>query len=360
MLRRIKPHAFVWWLALAVLSAHAAHAQETESPAEVPIAGAGEARAEFDETILAHLELSRATAATFALMIDGRVVYARGYGWLDLDKTRPTPPDTPMRVASISKPITSAAIHKLIAAGKLGEDTKVWPLLKIDPPEGATLDPRWHDVTVAHLLEHKGGWDIKQLGFDPMFSARRARQELKLDKPPTPEDMVRWMTTIGLSFDPGERSAYSNFGYCVLGRVIERVARRPYIVYIQREICRPVGIPPTGMWLGHTDLEKRDRREPEYNQPCNVDIMDAHGGIVVSSPVLCQFLARYWISGEPRRPNERGYVYTFFGSMPGTSAIAHQRADGINFACAFNGRHPDASQKELTQAINRQIDKLAR
>jgi hypothetical protein len=86
--------------------------------------------------------------------------------------------------------------------------------------------------------------------------------------------------------------------------------------------------------------------------------MDSHGGVVISSPTLCEYLDAYWISGEPRKPGEKGYVYTFFGSMPGTSAIAHQRADGINFAAEFNGRHGDANQDRLTAELNKLIDGL--
>ena len=345
---------------LAARFALVAAADEPKTASQAPITGTGKPIAAIDEALIAHLEVSQCTSATFALMIGGRVVYARGYGWLDLEKTRRTPADTPMRVASISKPITAAAVQKLIAAGKLTEGTKVLPLLKIDPPDAARLDPRWNEITVAHLLAHKGGWDIKELGFDPMFNGPRAARELLLGRDATPQVMVRWMMAVPLQFDPGERSAYSNFGYCVLGRLIERIAGRPYIAYVQQEICRPAGINPKAMWLGRTNAAKRDKREPEYNQPCNVDIMDAHGGIVVSSPALCEFLAHYWISGKPRRPGQRGYVYTFFGSMPGTSAIAHQRADGINFACAFNGRHEGASLDDLTSQLNKQIDELPR
>jgi CubicO group peptidase (beta-lactamase class C family) len=330
----------------------------TRSDSDLPITGTGAALPDFDKAILDHLEKSKCTAATFALSKGGRVGYSRGYGWLDLEKTRPTPADTPMRVASISKPITNAVIHKLIASGKLAEDTQVWPLLKIGPPEGAELDPRWKEITVKQLLQHKGGWDIQQLGFDPMFNGPRAARELKLNRAATPDDMVRWMMSVPLSFNPGEHSAYSNFGYCVLGRLIERVAHRPYVEAVRREVGRPAGIKPQDIWLGQSDVKKRDPREPEYNEPCNVDIMDAHGGIVISSPALCRFLQSYWISGKPRKPNQRGHVYTFYGSMPGTSSISHQRADGVNFAASFNGRHQDASQDELTAEINGLIDKM--
>jgi CubicO group peptidase (beta-lactamase class C family) len=328
--------------------------------AVVPITGTGESLTAFDDALLAHLERSHCTAATFALMIDGRVIYARGYGWLDPERTRKTLADTPMRVASISKPITAAAIDRLMAAGQLGRDTKVLPLLKLEPPAAVRLDRRWHDVTVGELLQHKGGWDIKELGFDPMFSGPRAARELILNRKPKPEDMIRWMMSQPLQFDPGARSAYSNFGYCILGRVIESASHRTYLQYVRQEVFRPAGIDPRQVWLAHVDPDKRDPREPEYNQPCNVDIMDAHGGIVIASPTLCKYLDAYRISGEPRKRSEKGYVYTFFGSMPGTSAIAHQRTDGNNFACAFNGRHKGASLEDLTKELNRLVDELVR
>ncbi len=347
-------------LLLLLLIAVLACVSHAAAAADVPVQGRGRKLPAFDEVLLEHLEKSRCTAATLALMKNGRVVYSRGYGWLDLARTRPAPPDTPMRVASISKPITSAAVHKLFAAGQLAAEAQVWPILKIDPPQPDKLDPRWQQITIGELLAHKGGWDIKELGFDPMFNGPRAARELELDHPAGPEDMVRWMMSYPLQFDPGEREAYSNFGYCILGRVIERVARRPYIVYVQQEICRPAGVSPKAAWLGRTDPDQRDPREPEYNEPCNVDIMDAHGGIVISSPNLCKFLQGYWISGKSRQPGQRGYVYTFYGSMPGTSAIAHQRADGTNFTCAFNGRHGDASLDELTARINRLVDEMPR
>jgi len=332
----------------------------SQSATGVPITGAGPASTILDEAILRFIEQSRCTGATLAISKDGQLLYSRGYGWLDEAKSKNVQPDTPMRVASVSKPITAAAIRGLIRDGRLTLDTKVWDVLGLKPASDVALDPRWRQITIGQLLEHKGGWDIQALGFDPMFQAKRVARELKLDHGAGPDETVQWMLGKPLQFNPGERSSYSNFGYCVLGRVIEKLSGRPYIDYLRQQVFRPVGIDPKEIMLAYADTEKRDSLEPWYNQPLDVDVMDAHGGVVISAPVLCKFLEAYWISGEPRKPGEHGAVYTFFGSMPGTSAIAHQRADGINFACEFNGRHGDANQNRLTAELNRLIDGLGR
>ena len=257
-----------------------------------------------------------------------------------------------MRVASISKPITAAAVRKLISDDKLTESTE-----DLSAAQAQRARRRRTGWTLARrdggpVARSQGRLGHPAVGLRPDVLGSRAANELKLEGAATAEDIIRWMMTRPLSFDPGERSAYSNFGYNLLGRVIERVSRKPYMTYLRQEILKPAGINPKQMWLGQTDPDQRNPREPQYNQPCNVDVMDAHGGIVVSSPVLCDYLEHYWISGRPRAAGAKGQVWTFFGSMPGTSAIAHQRADGINFACGFNGRHGDASLDALTAELN--------
>lgn len=328
------------------------------SDSGVPMTGIGPATPVLDEAILRFIEKSRCTGATLAVSKGDEIIYARGYGWLDAEKSAPTPPDAMFRVASISKPITAAAIRQLIRDGKLSLDDKVWDVLQLKPPAGVNVDPRWREITIGQLLEHKGGWDIKGLGFDPMFQAKRVAKELGLNHPAGPDDVVRWMLDKPLQFDPGKRDAYSNFGYCLLGRVIEKVTKRPYLTYLRQNIFKPVGIDPKEVQIAFADEAKRNKREPWYNEPLAVDVMDAHGGVVISSLTLCEYMDHYWISGEPRKVGEKGYVYTFFGSMPGTAAIAHQRADGINFAAEFNGRHGDANQDKLTAELNKIIDGL--
>ena len=80
----------------------------------------------------------------------------------------------------------------------------------------------WKRITTRHLLQHTGGWD-RDKSFDPMFRPREISRTLGVASPPGPRDILRYRLGQPFEFDPGTRYAYSNFGYCVLGRVIEKV-----------------------------------------------------------------------------------------------------------------------------------------
>jgi len=92
---------------------------------------------------------------------------------------------------------------------------------KLEPPRGSNRDPRLNQITVGHLLAYKGGWDAT-MAFDPFTLLREIEKRLRLGRRPRPADVVRYMLVEPLQFDPGARVVYSNFGYCVLGRVIEK------------------------------------------------------------------------------------------------------------------------------------------
>ena len=87
----------------------------------------------------------------------------------------------------------------------------------------------------------RGGWD-RDKSFDPMFIPIKIAKTFGTEPPANQEQIIRYMLTQPLDFDPGEREAYSNFGYCVLGRVIEKVSGKPYGKYVQEEVLAPLGI----------------------------------------------------------------------------------------------------------------------
>jgi hypothetical protein len=180
-------------------------------------------------------------------------------------------------------------------------------------------------------------------------------KDLKLKKPATPVNVIEYMLAQPLQFAPGERSAYSNFGYCVLGRVIEHVTGKSYFDAMNDDIFKPHGI--KALKLGHNARKDRDAHEVWYvegDEGFSVEVMDAHGGWIASAPALCKFMDAYWISGEPRKGGE-SQNWTFFGSLPGTSSMARQRPDGLNVAVLFNNR-TDADlgvlQKAVDEALN--------
>jgi N-acyl-D-amino-acid deacylase len=297
-----------------------------------------------DQAVLQFMDLTGAQAATLALSKDGQLVCTRGYGWRDRARRQPTRPNDYLRIASVTKPITAAAVKTLVRDGSLTLDTKVFEFLKLVPPRGSTPDPRLDRITVRHLLEHTAGWDATQ-SFDPMFRTADVVSFLKLGRPAEADDIVRYMLAKPLQFEPGERSQYSNFGYCVLGRVIEKAAGTSYSAYLDRALLTPHDI--QDIRLARNLPRYRSPREVSYpTDDVLVEVMDSHGGLVASTAALCTFLDHYWIDGEPRESG-LGRDLSFFGSLPGTTAMVRQRPDGCNVAVLFNGRRNDSIQEDL-------------
>ncbi len=98
----------------------------------------------------------------------GGLVFDRGYGMADTEAGEAVLPDHRFRIASVSKTITAVGIMRLIDAGRLALSDQVFPLLDLEPPPGATLDPRLDQVSVEHLLTHAGGWNAEASG-DPQY-----------------------------------------------------------------------------------------------------------------------------------------------------------------------------------------------
>ena len=316
--------------------------------------------AAFDEVVLAFMKRIDCRAATAAVSRKGRLVYSRGYGWSDAHKTKPTAPDSLLRIAGLTQPITAAAVKKLIQEEKLTLDTKAFELLKLKPPRGSNPDPRLGQITVGHLLAYKGGWDAK-LAFDPFTRLREIEKRLRLGHRPRPADVVRYMLAEPLQFDPGSRVVYSNFGYCVLGRVIEKTSGKSYGAYIVEDLLKPLNI--VDVKLARNLVRERDPREVWYPvKDVPVEAMDSCAGLVASAPALCEFLERYWVSGDPRQAGE-DRQWKFFGNIASTTAIVRQRADGYNIAVLCNGRRDESSEDEddnlLDRLVNEAIDKVA-
>src|ERR1041385_3514256 len=133
---------------------------------------------------------------------------------------------------------------KLVEDGTLTLDDRVAPLIAdLPPPPGATVDARWEQITVRHLLNHAGGWDRNKPngGFDPIDRPAIAAAAVNAPAPASSETLIRYMKGMPLDFNPGEKFAYSNFGYIILGRVIERLSGMPYEQYVRSRVLQPVG-----------------------------------------------------------------------------------------------------------------------
>jgi D-alanyl-D-alanine carboxypeptidase len=162
-----------------------------------------------------------------------QILFVRGYGLADRHGREPITPQSLFRIASLSKPFTSAAIFQLVESGKLRTDDRVFGsagILKSFALRGHT---DWlQAITVRDLLTHtSGGWSNKE--HDPMFH----------EKERSPADLLqRTLDTYPLEYAPSTHYAYSNFGYFVLGRVIEQVSGMAYGDYVRRQVLTPLGI----------------------------------------------------------------------------------------------------------------------
>ena len=303
------------------------------------------------------------------IMKDGRLVYARGFGHADVEAQRVATPDGLFRIASVAKPVTAAAVRLLAEQGQLSLDEPAFALLShLAPLPGATVDPRLDRITVRHLLGHSGGWDHAAT-FDPMFRSTEIAHATGTPAPASAEAIIRYMLGQPLSFEPGTRFAYSNFGYAVLGRIIERITGRSYEQFVTESVLAPVGV--TRMRLGRSLYADRAPGEARYYDlgtvhsvfpgvgvvpvpygGFNLEAMDAHGGWVASVVDLLRF-EKAWVA-----PPAQGAWYQE-GGLPGTTSIMVRTATGLAWVAVFNARETRPGSRfqaefgdVLRQAVN--------
>ncbi len=190
----------------------------------------------FDSAVTAIMAKYQVPGATLAVTRNGSLVLAHGY-------CANVQPDSVFRIASLSKQLTAVAILKLAQEGKLSLDAKVADLVPsyFRNPALGVPDVRFEQITVRMLLEHAGGWD-SSVSFDVNTRQLEAAAALNAPSPASSADMIRYMMRFPLDFDPGDRYAYSNLGYLILGRIVEAVAGGTYEQYVRNQLLAPLGI----------------------------------------------------------------------------------------------------------------------
>jgi CubicO group peptidase (beta-lactamase class C family) len=201
-------------------------------PAEFPIARLTE-----DEAITGIQDVLRGAAAaerfsgTVLIEKKGQVLFSHAYGLADRERGIPNNLLTRFRVGSMNKMFTGVAVLQLAEAGKVELTAPLGEYLTGYRNRGVAAE-----VTIHHLLTHTGG-----MGgiFGPEFEAHRL--ELR-----TLDDYARLYGDRGPEFEPGSRWRYSNYGYILLGAVIEKVTGQTYYDYVQARIYEPAGLTATG------------------------------------------------------------------------------------------------------------------
>jgi CubicO group peptidase (beta-lactamase class C family) len=162
----------------------------------------------------------------------GRMVLAKGYGFADLERKVPATAETVYQLGSVSKQFTAAAVMRLVEQGKVKLDDPLTKFLPDYPTHG-------HRPLVHHLLHQTSGirefFTIK--GFDEMESGPPERYSR--------QDLIDLFKREPFVFAPGERWAYSNSNYTLLGLIVERVSGRTFEQYLQETFFRPLGLTAT-------------------------------------------------------------------------------------------------------------------
>lgn len=162
---------------------------------------------------------------------NGKIVFSQAYGLADREQKIPNTLTTRFRLGSMNKMITAVATLQLVQGGKLGLKDVFGKYLTDYPNKDVSSK-----VTIEQLLTHTGGTgDI----FGPDFEKNRL--ELR-----TLQDYVKLYGNRALAFEPGSRWAYSNYGFILLGVLIERVSGQSYYNYVREHIYTRAGMTATG------------------------------------------------------------------------------------------------------------------
>lgn len=199
-----------------------------EPRATLPASTAGLTRddvdAWLDDTLPAALADGRIAGATVAVVHDGEILTARGFG--DADVAAGTPVDagtTAFRVGSVSKLFTATAVMQLVEQGRVDLDTDVEEYTHL----GLGFD---HPVTLRHLLTHTPGFEERIAG---LIGAPGTTPDLRASLVTDPPAQV---------YEPGTTPAYSNYGNALAGYVVEAVSGQPFEEYVTEHVLRPAGM----------------------------------------------------------------------------------------------------------------------
>lgn len=228
----------------------------------------------FDSKIESFMRRWGLKGGSFALMRHDSLIYAKGYGYAN--DTLKCDVNNVFRIASASKLITATAIMRLVERGRLHLDDQVFG------QEGILCDtaflnlrhPDLKKITVRHLLQHTSGL-YSPLG-DPAFNNISVATSLDKKLPLSVDDMVLYATRCRVRTRPGGSYDYSNLGYILLGKIVERASSMDYESYVRDSILAPIGC--RDMFLGRNFSEHRAPNEVEYYEVKEAEPVEAYDG----------------------------------------------------------------------------------
>jgi CubicO group peptidase (beta-lactamase class C family) len=337
----------------------------------------------FDAWVQNWLQSNNVRGAQLAITRHGQLKLARGYTWAEPGYP-PIQPTSLFRTASLAKPLTGIAVHQQIAKtpGTVSYQHKMASYF--GNPNMA--DPNANLIDIQDLLTHEGGWNsaLPVVGYDPMFLDEIIASAGNLTYPIGPSDIRNYMQGQPLDFVPGTGSAYSNYGFTLLARILEQVnPGRTFAELVHERIFSPLGV--TRPAIGRSHFGDRMAGEVLYHPrrlgvassvndnsrpfvarqygDWNQENMDGNGAWVLAAPDLAKvlacfelgmfnpilapdqtsamwtldpgasFLKGWWINNQGTSTTLREHN----GILPGTRTYCGTRADGVSIVLLTNG-----------------------
>lgn len=292
----------------------------------------------------------------------GAAPEVRATGLADPATGRAMRPDDRFRLASLTKPVVAAVLHRLAAEGRLRLDA---PLADTTAaPEG---------VTVAQAIAHLGGWD-RDLTGDPFFLAdAELARRFGVARAETCLDLASIPAFRELRHPPGTVHAYSNVGYCWLGAAIEAATGAPWIDAARAVGGAALSLDPATITVAHAATP-----ESAALPVTRPGVIGPAGGLIGDAATVLAFTlaqadaraeddAAAAVATATASPGSEGYYglgwrvwprdgatfYTHYGAMPGSFGFAIRRAGGGAAVLLFNGAmaDPDAAARTLAEEL---------
>jgi CubicO group peptidase (beta-lactamase class C family) len=227
-----------------------------------------------DDYVKNQMRRQHVAGLSLAVVKDGRLIKARGYGLANMELNVPATKDSVYNIASIGKQFTATGIMMLVEDGKIGLDDKITNYL-------AGLPPAWSEITIRQLLTHTSG--IKNYSSLPNFG--------EVSKSPvTTAQLEKILAGYPLDFRPGEKWSYCNTGYHLLAAIIEEVSKRSYQDFLKERIFTPLGMDSTRFYDWQSVITNRSSpyswRNGKFRNADYLDYSWAFGAGAEASTVL--------------------------------------------------------------------------
>ncbi|MGH9768795.1 MAG: serine hydrolase domain-containing protein [Blastocatellia bacterium] len=178
-----------------------------------------------DDYVKAEMQKQRIPGLSLAVVKEGKVIKAEGYGLANIEHKVPGRPETAYKIGSVSKQFIATGIMLLVQEGKISLDDKVGKYLDGTPEA-------WAGITIRHLLTHTSGIVREGPGFDPFKDQKDF-------------DVIKTAYPLPLRFAPGEKYEYCNVGYFSLAEIISGLSGKSWGDFMNERVFAPLGMTAT-------------------------------------------------------------------------------------------------------------------